>query len=92
MRKTFAATIFLVTILTLVDYWTLWRLVRPWKHLIWNRYLPYIVGFVGMECIFSVGLIWWLGAGVGFRESGRKLASVDRRFQSDELALTLERK
>lgn len=76
--------------ITFLDFNYIWPIVKPWSLLVTHTYWSYILGYKLVEFFCLCGFFCWLEVKLGFRESGKKLATVARRFQHNEMAMEMD--
>jgi hypothetical protein len=74
-----AALITLVLVLELMSQLTF---LAPFKHLIFDQYLWYLVGALLVLFVNLFAAIYWIGRHIWLKDTGRKLAYLERQLDS----------
>jgi hypothetical protein len=74
-----AALILLVLVLELMSQLVF---LAPYKHLILGQYLWYVVGSLLVLFLNLFASIYWIGRRVWLKDTGRKLAHLERQLDS----------
>ena len=73
-------------VLMLVTFFVAGQLsfLAPYKPLILHRYLPVIVGALGVAFVNLFALFYLVARGLFLKETGRKLAHVERQLRTGD--------
>jgi hypothetical protein len=73
-------------VLMLLMFWLVGQLsmLAPYKALILHQYLPVIVGALGVAFINLFALFYLVTRGLFLKETGRKLAHVERQLRTGD--------